>query len=594
MAHGRWLGLGLGWLLLNGCAAGAASEAVRTEAPSASQALGESACRDVKQGGEPLIVDWKPDQRGDLEVAMKDGVAIVSYSCEGIKLLADCKLDGDYGFIGTTRREQVVRLQNADELRANLPLSGISISSELERGTAIDIAMLTVGKKRTTWSTPARAELKGNCDGATHFVRGAIVGAFAMSTGSQAKVRAAAEIFGAGAEAASSSAKQTQNRDGDVADCQKASPDSDKPPPQCGAPIRLVLAPISDGAATTAAPAPGKEDEPVELSETNHCPDGMVFADGKCTEKAGASSYECAPSDPADCRAQCDKGNGASCGVLGEQQAEARAYTQAAELLKKGCDGGHARSCANYGRMLVSGLGVPQDVAAAVPLFDKSCQAADAVGCRELGRTYLLGTSRVPKDEARAAALFQKSCDGGDQQSCALLANLVGAGKGVPRDPARAAQLYKRACDGGLPEACAGAAHLYEVGTGVGKNEILARILYQRGCMRLNGASCLGLGRLDYARDPKQAKRHFEQACMAREQLGCAALKVLYGDARPVIPAIELTNQLGAACRAGSAYECASSALLDLTRGQTAPAKMNLQTACTRGDAFACAVLKKL
>src|SRR5262249_36633378 len=151
------------------------------------------------------------------------------------------------GFIGMTRREQVVRLANADEVAANLPLSGASISGELQRGATLDIAMMIVGKKRTTWDTPTRDDLKGSCDGASHFVRGAIVGAFAMGTGSEAKVRAAAEIFGASASAGSSSSKQTQNRDGDITDCQKATPDAPSAPPQCGAPIRLVLAPIGKG-----------------------------------------------------------------------------------------------------------------------------------------------------------------------------------------------------------------------------------------------------------------------------------------------------------------------------------------------------------
>jgi uncharacterized protein len=572
----------LGFVALTGtaCSAGTVADAVRPDVPTAANALEEGECRNVEQGGQPLIVDWKPNERGDLEVAMKDGVAIVAYSCSGIKLLADCRLDGDYGFIGMTRREQVVRLAGADELRANLPLSGVQLSSELQRGMSLDIAMMMVGKKRTTWTTPTKGDLKGTCDGATHFVRGAIVGAFAMSTGSQAKVRAAAEIFGAGTEGASESSKQTQNRDGDVGDCQKAAPDSEQPPAQCGAPIRLVLAPLAAAPATTPPP-----DVAAEIG----CPAGMVFADGKCTTKAATEAYECKPNELEDCRAQCDKGNAASCGIIGEHQAQ-RGDAGAAELLKKGCDGGHARSCATLGKQLVSGANA--DPATAVRLFEKSCQAGDAGGCRELGRAYLAGTAPLTKDENRAGVLLRQACDGADIQSCSTLAEMAEDGKGGPVDGVRAGQLYKRACDGGLAEACAGAGRVFS--SGRVKNEILAQIAYQRGCIMQHAASCAGLGRLQYGKNPDQARQSFTQACNLRDQLGCAALKLLYGDARPVHPPVELTNRLGATCRSGNASDCTSLGLLDAARGQTAPAKFNLQTACTRGDAFACALLKKL
>src|SRR6185503_7090834 len=102
-------------LCLSGCGAGGAAEAVRPKEATAAGALGEDAtCRDVSAGAEPLVVYWSADQRGDLEVAMKDGVAVVAYDCKGIKLLTDCKLDGKYGFIGMTRKEQVVRLESSD------------------------------------------------------------------------------------------------------------------------------------------------------------------------------------------------------------------------------------------------------------------------------------------------------------------------------------------------------------------------------------------------------------------------------------------------------------------------------------------------
>src|SRR4051794_10082769 len=106
-------------------AAACTSGAARTAAPVAptyAEAVGAEACFPVETYGEPLVVDWRPEVRADLEVAMRQGVAVVSYDCKHIRLLKDCSLEGSYGFMGITTKEQLVRLADADEIRANLPL----------------------------------------------------------------------------------------------------------------------------------------------------------------------------------------------------------------------------------------------------------------------------------------------------------------------------------------------------------------------------------------------------------------------------------------------------------------------------------------
>src|SRR5262245_28761698 len=93
-----------------GCGApGGAAQAVRPEATTGSAALGETTeCRDVSRGSKPLVVDWKPEQRGDLEVAMSEGVAVVAYDCQKMELLTDCRADGSYGFKGVVLKQQMI------------------------------------------------------------------------------------------------------------------------------------------------------------------------------------------------------------------------------------------------------------------------------------------------------------------------------------------------------------------------------------------------------------------------------------------------------------------------------------------------------
>lgn len=577
-----------------GCGSSTPAEAVRPEAPTAAKALGEAAeCRSVEQGGEPLIVDWKPEQRGDLEIAMKSGVAVVAYSCEGIKLLPDCKIEGDYGFVGTTRREQLVRLANADEVRANLPMSGAKIGGELERGATIDIAMMIVGKRRTTWATPSRDDLKGSCDGASHFVRGAVVGAFAMTTGTDAKARAAAEIFVASASAASSSSKHMTNRDGDVADCKAATPDSPQAPSQCGAPIRLTLAPLAPTGGSKEPPTePATPEVPAPVAAA--CPEGMVLVDGKCAKPPADKPFRCSGKDLAECQTQCEKGSAESCGIAADARVAARDFQSATSLATKGCAADDPRSCGVLGFILANGRGQKADPAAAKAPLEKSCAAGDGRGCAELGRLHAEGAGGTPKDATKGAQLFLKGCEAGHVEGCAAYGRALASGSGVTRDDGKAAAYSRRACDGGLAPACADAGRAYETGAGVGKNEVLAKILYQRGCFRGAASACFGLGRLEFAKNPDAAKRHFESACSLRDTLGCAALKVLYGGTRPVIPSVDLGLALGTSCRSGAPTDCTSAALLDAAKGTPAMAKPALQNACTRGDSFACAVQKKL
>ncbi len=108
-----------------GCGGKTAGETVRPKDPTYEQAAGgdtSATCTKVGDEGKPLVVDWNPAERSDLEAALKKrtdgGVVVVHYDCKGIQLLQDCKVDGTYGYIGTTAQEQVISLNNADEVKA--------------------------------------------------------------------------------------------------------------------------------------------------------------------------------------------------------------------------------------------------------------------------------------------------------------------------------------------------------------------------------------------------------------------------------------------------------------------------------------------
>jgi TPR repeat protein len=560
---------------------GAGGRAVRPSDPTAADALGEKDCHDVSGSSEPLVVDWKPEDRTKLELAMRDRVAIVSYSCEGIKLLEDCQLEGKYGYMGVTRKEQVISLSDSDEVKANLPLSGVSLSAELKSGASLDVAMVMVGQQKTAWAQPTTEDLKGTCAGATHYVRGATVGAFALATSTKGEAKAVASFFGAGAGGESKSTRATKNKEGDLGSCQSASPKSEAPPDQCGAPIRLLIAPL-EKAQKEPAPPPKRE-----LAQTEaQCPKGLVFAEGKCAKAENVKAYQCKPGDEAECTAQCDKGHAGSCGTLGVLVARGgnQNDTKAAQLFQKGCTGGDNPSCTNLGLFMQNGRGVSKNEDEASKLFDKACLAGDSLACGLLAENT--------KDPTLATNLYKQACAGGHNTSCTRAARAYASGNGVAQDKSAAMDLYKSGCNGGDVASCLEVGALLEASN----NGIAARIYYERGCNFANGEACAERGRSELSQqtggNADMAKMYFTRACQRQNAFGCAVAKVMYGGTGMVVANPKQQMEWRSACDKGDLNACTRTGVINAATGMTVPAKIDLQRACMSGNKFACAVKK--
>lgn len=482
-------------LLLASCGPNSAGQAVRPEAPTAREGLAEPAddgpCRDPGERGTPLVVDWSTQDRMDLEEAMLDGVAVVEYRCKKLSLVRGCRAEGSYGFLGLSKREEVVQLTDADEVRANLPMSAASVlanvGADLRRGRALDLAMVHSGKVRTTSAGVSRGALQGaSCSAATHVIRGAFVGAFAMTTGTKGQVRAAAEIFGAGTSAESASDKRVERRDGEIGACGDVKPGQERAPEKCASVIRLELVALADGAAPAAPAGP----VPKELAAEMSCPPGLVASGGKCTA-APTAPYRCSGTDLEECRTQCDRGEPSSCTIAALLERDPAA---AKRLHERACNSGVAYSCSRLGVAYFYGDGTPKDSARAARYFELSCAAGDADGCNNLGAVLDMGTG-IARDQTRAATLFTASCNGGDAQGCFNAMVSFRDGRGVRPEPSRAALYMKRAesgrivdlfasnCRSGNAYSCWGLGYLHEHGLlNQPKSDAQALELYRRSC----------------------------------------------------------------------------------------------------------------
>lgn len=519
---------------------GAAARGLRPSPTTAAAASGESTCSDVADTAQPLAVDWKAHERADLEVAMRNGVAVVRYDCQGLEVLRDCRVPGSYGFLAISPKQESVQLVDADEIRVNLPAAGIGLlaelTGELRRGAALDLATMMVGISRTTVKTASREQLQGSCDGATHIVRGAYLGAFRMRAGQRGQAQTSAHLFGLGAGAGSTSTRFAGSSDGDPTVCAHTALGAVSPPPACSAVVRLELARV----APLGRPRPAGDAGARGGSHGDAipgCGSGLVLGAGKCAKPGRVSAYQCTYGDARTCTEQCELGHAGSCGALGRMyfwgDHVARDGARALQIILRTCEAGLAQACADMGAAYSQGQGVAKDSARAVEFFRRACDSGDAEGCSGLAFMYATGAG-VTADAARAVQLFQRGCDAGFAQACSNLGSMYVRGEGGPKNAQVAVQLFQRACDAEFGDACFNLGVAYSQGDGTAKDSARAAQLYQRACNAGAMSGCFNLG-VAYSqgegvgRDSERAAQLFQRACDAGDTDACKRAQRLRG-----------------------------------------------------------------
>ena len=526
--------------------------------------MGEAQCRQVPQRGSPLVVDWTSAQRANLEEAMAGGIAVVAYDCKNIELLPECSVPGGYGYMGVTTKEDVVQLASSDEIQANLPLAGATLAAGLQRGSTLDLALVQVGKRRTPATEVKRAEVPKaeRCAKATHFVRGAHVGAFAMNVGTVGKVRASAEVFGFGGGGSSESSKSVAKRDGSRESCARADTTATTAPNGCAAVLRVELIAI-DGIASAAGS--GSD------AEANGCPQGLVRMGGKCTLAQAGRGFDCSPDHPDECREQCNRGSMVSCAHLGlalhyGSGGVERDVNAAGVLYTKACAAGVQDACAGLGLLALRGIGgVPRDVAKYIDITGRACDAGEARGCSNLGTAYEHGQG-VPVDKRRATDLYERACAGGFPTGCSNFGAAFQYGHRGTKDPRRALQYYEVACKANSPAGCMNAGSLYLSGVGTPADATQAAARFQASCELEKspdaGLGCNALANLylegkGVERNVDRAVSLLQQGCQLGDAGSCGALMNLYRAGKHVPKSdLQANRVLDDACRARIGDAC--------------------------------------
>lgn len=501
-------------MLLAAChqPAGGAGEALRPDATSANDALGTAgiaACTSAA-AGQPLVVDLMSSERSDLEVAMRDGIVAVRFDCKSLEILPGCAAPGEYRFAGVTRKEDLLRMNSKDEIAANLPLGSARFSAGMTRGSTFDLALVTVGKRRSAASEISRTDLAGTgCEAATHVVRGVYVGAFAMATGTEGEVQAVAQIFAAGVSAGSSADRQAQTKDGDLAACRTSAPDASAPPADCASITRLEVVPLV--AAKRGEPPPALALGGATDAETV-CAAGFVWDGLKCVSEANdriVKPCDLTTGTKEQCRAACEAGSADSC----------YSYAVLKKPIEVGMEGMKRKTRFDYDET-------------DVPLLERACAAGNAAACQASARyhdEFAGGQSGSPEAKKaaseKAAARREQSCSFGDAVSCATIAEYSDPNKEAPpiyvKSTDKLVAYTRRACDLGWSRACGQLGDMHRDGMGVKQDGAAALAAYERQCSAgglAGGVGCESAGALlaggkIVARDPRQALRYFRRAC---------------------------------------------------------------------------------
>ena len=211
-------------------------------------------------------------------------------------------------------------------------------------------------------------------------------------------------------------------------------------------------------------------------TQDEHSPAAQGLADLRASAEAG------------DAEAQFNLGGMYVTGVGVPQDAAAAVawYRYAAEQ-------GHARAQYNLGVIYAEGVGVPQDAAAAVAWYRRAAEQGNATAQNNLGAMYAEGVG-VPPDAAAAVAWYRRAAEQGNAAAQSNLGGMYDQGVGVPPDAAAAVAWYRRAAEQGHARAQYNLGGMYREGRGVPQDAAGAVAWYRRAAEQGHARAQYNLG----------------------------------------------------------------------------------------------------
>jgi hypothetical protein len=205
-----------------------------------------------KSHERPFVVEWDATDASSFQARTNTDVVFVRYEGCELKVLEGCRPEVPHAFGSyrpvdwTTGSLESLEVENEGDLSAKLPLGVVSLGARVHGGERFKMEYYVSGTVSATREEVTRVELANvpACKGATHFVYGYNLGAFALGSAKELKVEANGSAYGFGMGAAGSKSRKAEKRGGDLGRCKS---ESMKEVMECRAPIRLTLRELSDG-----------------------------------------------------------------------------------------------------------------------------------------------------------------------------------------------------------------------------------------------------------------------------------------------------------------------------------------------------------
>ncbi len=201
----------------------------------------------------PFIIEWDATDMSSFEAIAANDIVVVRYEGCSLTVLEECRNDSIRGSQGsykppewTSGSLETIDISNEGELYAKLPLGSASLGGRVSGGEKFHMEYYVAGTRTATRDAVYTADLADNpgCEGATHFVYGYNLGAFALGSAAELNTTVGGSVYGFGAGGSTSSKNSAEKKGGDLATCKS---DSATEVQGCKAPIRLTLRKIREG-----------------------------------------------------------------------------------------------------------------------------------------------------------------------------------------------------------------------------------------------------------------------------------------------------------------------------------------------------------
>ena len=216
------------------------------------------------------------------------------------------------------------------------------------------------------------------------------------------------------------------------------------------------------------------------------------------------------------------------------------------EEIRAAAEAGDPASQGELGYLLLRGIGLDQDPAAALEWLTRAAEAEDPVAQRELGYAYYFGEG-VEQDRTAARKWYQKAARQGDAAAQRELGQIYLSGEGAKQDYEKALKWFQKAADQGNALALRDLGFLYANGLGVKKSVKTAASWYQKAVEAGNTSAYRDLGWL-YLHDsskpyPKKVVRWYTEGAEAGDAECAYRLGRLYETGEAVEADPELAAQ---------------------------------------------------